>query len=163
MSGGASGAGGAGSRRKPSSHKRRWGTIIEAARAARMSRFMGRSRSEDSVCDHARPSPRYRVLYFARQLVRPSGRISMIILGSSGSERSESGSDSQRSPERGRARRSRDSRESESRGSTRGGPLSALAALKRKRKKFSDSRRAEAEARGEVRCHLCRRPALYRV
>lgn len=44
-------------RRKPD-HKRRWGTIIEAARAARMSRFIGRSRSEDSVCDHARPSPR---------------------------------------------------------------------------------------------------------
>lgn len=54
------GAGGAGAqRRKPSSHKRRWGTIIEAARAARVSRLIGRSRSEDSVCDHARPSPRY--------------------------------------------------------------------------------------------------------
>ncbi|CAG9563194.1 unnamed protein product [Danaus chrysippus] len=104
------GAGGAGAqRRKPSSHKRRWGTIIEAARAARVSRLIGRSRSEDSVCDHARPSP-------------------------SGSERSDSGSDSQRSPERG---------------SIRSGPLhplTALAALKRKRKKFSDSRRtAEGE------------------
>lgn len=43
--------------RKPP-HKRRWGTIIEAARAARVSRLIGRSRSEDSVCDHARPSPR---------------------------------------------------------------------------------------------------------
>ncbi|XP_059059484.1 transient receptor potential-gamma protein isoform X3 [Achroia grisella] len=98
----------AAARRKPP-HKRRWGTIIEAARAARVSRLIGRSRSEDSVCDHARASP-------------------------SGSERSESGSDSQRSPER-----------------TRAGPLhplSALAALKRKRKKFSDSRRAAAEQRG---------------
>ncbi|KAM3958144.1 transient receptor potential-gamma protein [Aphomia sociella] len=96
-------------RRKPAPHKRRWGTIIEAARAARVARLIGRSRSEDSVCDHARASP-------------------------SGSERSESGSDSQRSPER----------------VPRVGalhPLTALAALKRKRKKFSDSRRAGAEQR----------------
>ncbi|CAH0669430.1 unnamed protein product [Spodoptera exigua] len=109
LSDGASAAGMAAARRKPASHKRRWGTIIEAARAARVSRLIGRSRSEDSVCDHARQTP-------------------------SGSDRSDSGSDSQRSPER----------------STRGGPLhplSALAALKRKRKKFSDSRRAGAEAR----------------
>lgn len=77
---------------------------------------------------------------------------------SSGSERSESGSDSHRSPERGSTRGSRDSRDTRDsrdgrgsvRSSVRGGPLSALAALKRKRKKFSDSRRAEAEARGEV-------------
>ncbi|CAH2092331.1 unnamed protein product [Euphydryas editha] len=98
-----------GPRRKPQPHKRRWGTIIDAARAARVSRLIGRSRSEDSVCDNGRPSP-------------------------SGSERSESGSDSQRSPER----------------VTRSGPLhplSALAALKRKRKKFSDSRRAAEDAR----------------
>ncbi|XP_035431438.2 transient receptor potential-gamma protein isoform X1 [Spodoptera frugiperda] len=109
LSDGASAATLAAARRKPTSHKRRWGTIIEAARAARVSRLIGRSRSEDSVCDHARQTP-------------------------SGSDRSDSGSDSQRSPER----------------STRGGPLhplSALAALKRKRKKFSDSRRAGAEAR----------------
>lgn len=45
-------------RRKPPPHKRRWGTIIEAARAARVSRLIGRSRSEDSVCDHNRHSPR---------------------------------------------------------------------------------------------------------
>ncbi|CAH2979148.1 unnamed protein product [Chilo suppressalis] len=98
-------------RRKPAPHKRRWGTIIEAARAARVSRFIGRSRSEDSVCDHSRHSP-------------------------SGSERSESGSDSQRSPERGSGRITGPLH-----------PLSALAALKRKRKKFSDSRRAAEEAR----------------
>lgn len=110
--GGASAIGGGlgASRRKPTSHKRRWGTIIEAARAARVSRLIGRSRSEDSVCDHARQSP-------------------------SGSDRSDSGSDSQRqSPER----------------NTRSGPLhplSALAALKRKRKKFSDSRRGGVEVR----------------
>ncbi|XP_047517449.1 transient receptor potential-gamma protein-like isoform X1 [Pieris napi] len=97
--------------RKPPHHKRRWGTIIEAARAARVSRLIGRSRSEDSVCDHAGPSP-------------------------SGSERSDSGSDSQRSPER--APRGRPSR-----------PLSALAALKCKRKKFGDSRR-QAEGGAEA-------------
>ncbi|XP_045492215.1 transient receptor potential-gamma protein-like [Colias croceus] len=104
------GAGVLAARRKPVGHKRRWGTIIEAARAARVSRLIGRSRSEDSVCDHARPSP-------------------------SGSERSDSGSDSQRSPER----------------VSRSGPLhplTALAALKRKRKKFSDSRRQAEAARG---------------
>lgn len=103
------GAGMSASRRKPQ-HKRRWGTIIDAARAARVSRLIGRSRSEDSVCDHARQSP-------------------------SGSEPSESGSDSQRSPERT--------------GSRSGPlhPLTALAALKRKRKKFSDSRRPEATVR----------------
>lgn len=56
--GGGGGGGGGGPRRKPPPHKRRWGTIIEAARAARVSRLIGRSRSEDSVCDHARPSPR---------------------------------------------------------------------------------------------------------
>lgn len=44
--------------RRGKPHKRRWGTIIEAARAARVSRLIGRSRSEDSVCDHARQSPR---------------------------------------------------------------------------------------------------------
>lgn len=54
----AAGSGLAAARRKPASHKRRWGTIIEAARAARVSRLIGRSRSEDSVCDHARQSPR---------------------------------------------------------------------------------------------------------
>lgn len=58
----------------------------------------------------------------------------MLVSYNSGSERSDSGSDSQRSPERG---------------SIRSGPLhplTALAALKRKRKKFSDSRRtAEGE------------------
>ncbi|KAJ8727269.1 hypothetical protein PYW08_015666 [Mythimna loreyi] len=105
--------------RKQPSHKRRWGTIIEAARAARVSRLIGRSRSEDSVCDHARQSP-------------------------SASERSDSGSDSQRSPER----------------SSRSGPLhplTALAALKRKRKKFSDSRRAGAEARESARTEALQR------
>ncbi|KAF9800942.1 hypothetical protein SFRURICE_013575, partial [Spodoptera frugiperda] len=62
LSDGASAATLAAARRKPTSHKRRWGTIIEAARAARVSRLIGRSRSEDSVCDHARQTPRSRVV-----------------------------------------------------------------------------------------------------
>lgn len=95
--------------RKTGSHKRRWGTLIEAARAARVSRLIGRSRSEDSVCDHSRRSP-------------------------SGSDHTDSGSDSQTE------RRRRGERTVERRG-----PLLALAALKRKRKKFSDSRRAQGE------------------
>nr|CAD7397085.1 unnamed protein product [Timema poppensis] len=36
---------------KRSSHKRRWGTLIEAAKSGRVSRLIGRSRSEDSVCN----------------------------------------------------------------------------------------------------------------
>ncbi|KAG7305825.1 hypothetical protein JYU34_009975 [Plutella xylostella] len=130
--GGGGGAAGGSARRKPAPHKRRWGTIIEAARAARVSRLIGRSRSEDSVCDHARQSP-------------------------SGSDRSDSGSDSQRSPERGGStdRAERGGERGGERGVQRGGsargpgplhPLSALAALKRKRKKFSDSRRAAERA-----------------
>ncbi|VVD03786.1 unnamed protein product [Leptidea sinapis] len=93
----------------PRKHKRRWGTIIDAARAARVSRLIGRSRSEDSVCDHPRQTP-------------------------SGSEQSDSGSDSQRSPER----------------VSRSGPLhplTAFAALKRKRKNFSASRRQAESGR----------------
>ncbi|XP_044729543.1 transient receptor potential-gamma protein [Chrysoperla carnea] len=37
--------------KRTSSHKRRWGTLIEAAKSGRVSRFIGRSRSEDSVCN----------------------------------------------------------------------------------------------------------------
>uniref|UniRef100_U5ENB5 Putative transient receptor potential channel n=1 Tax=Corethrella appendiculata TaxID=1370023 RepID=U5ENB5_9DIPT len=33
------------------SHKKRWGTLIEAAKHGSVSRFIGRSRSEDSVCN----------------------------------------------------------------------------------------------------------------
>ncbi|VEN34848.1 unnamed protein product [Callosobruchus maculatus] len=33
------------------SHKRRWGTLIEAAKTGKVSRLIGRSRSEDSVCN----------------------------------------------------------------------------------------------------------------
>ncbi|XP_074026090.1 transient receptor potential cation channel gamma isoform X2 [Leptinotarsa decemlineata] len=33
------------------SHKRRWGTLIEAAKIGKVSRLIGRSRSEDSVCN----------------------------------------------------------------------------------------------------------------
>ncbi|CAH0560164.1 unnamed protein product [Brassicogethes aeneus] len=34
------------------SHKRRWGTLIEAAKTGKVSRLIGRSRSEDSVCNN---------------------------------------------------------------------------------------------------------------
>ncbi|XP_025831797.1 transient receptor potential-gamma protein [Agrilus planipennis] len=37
--------------KRSSSHKRRWGTIIEAAKTGKVSRLIGRSRSEDSVCN----------------------------------------------------------------------------------------------------------------
>ncbi|KAL3265355.1 hypothetical protein HHI36_009563 [Cryptolaemus montrouzieri] len=36
------------------SHKRRWGTLIEAAKSGKVSRLIGRSRSEDSVCNDCR-------------------------------------------------------------------------------------------------------------
>ncbi|XP_038108644.1 transient receptor potential-gamma protein isoform X1 [Culex quinquefasciatus] len=36
--------------KRQGSHKRRWGTLIEAAKHGSVSRFIGRSRSEDSVC-----------------------------------------------------------------------------------------------------------------
>ncbi|XP_050300048.1 transient receptor potential-gamma protein isoform X3 [Anthonomus grandis grandis] len=36
------------------SQKRRWGTLIEAAKTGKVSRLIGRSRSEDSVCNNCR-------------------------------------------------------------------------------------------------------------
>ncbi|XP_034246794.1 transient receptor potential-gamma protein [Thrips palmi] len=36
------------------SHKRRWGTLIEAAKSGRVGRLISRSRSEDSVCNGSR-------------------------------------------------------------------------------------------------------------
>lgn len=42
------------------SHKRKWGTLIEAAKSGSVSRFIGRSRSEDSVCNNAQLSRRPR-------------------------------------------------------------------------------------------------------
>ncbi|XP_067003737.1 transient receptor potential-gamma protein [Anabrus simplex] len=41
--------------KRSSSHKRRWGTLIEAAKSARVGRLIGRSRSEDSVCNNHCP------------------------------------------------------------------------------------------------------------
>ncbi|XP_055550789.1 transient receptor potential-gamma protein isoform X1 [Wyeomyia smithii] len=38
--------------KRPGSHKKRWGTLIEAAKHGSVSRFIGRSRSEDSVCNN---------------------------------------------------------------------------------------------------------------
>uniref|UniRef100_A0AAG5CXK8 Ion transport domain-containing protein n=1 Tax=Anopheles atroparvus TaxID=41427 RepID=A0AAG5CXK8_ANOAO len=40
------------SKGRPGSHKKRWGTLIEAAKHGSVSKFIGRSRSEDSVCNH---------------------------------------------------------------------------------------------------------------
>uniref|UniRef100_A0A182TJL8 Transient receptor ion channel domain-containing protein n=1 Tax=Anopheles melas TaxID=34690 RepID=A0A182TJL8_9DIPT len=40
------------SKSRPGSHKKRWGTLIEAAKHGSVSKFIGRSRSEDSVCNH---------------------------------------------------------------------------------------------------------------
>ncbi|KOB67644.1 Transient receptor potential channel, partial [Operophtera brumata] len=79
LSDGGAGAGAGSARRKPASHKRRWGTIIDAARAARMTRFIGRSRSEDSVCDHARQSPRRRGR--GRGLGAPQAGVAQAALG----------------------------------------------------------------------------------
>ncbi|XP_044748362.1 transient receptor potential-gamma protein isoform X2 [Coccinella septempunctata] len=40
--------------KRTQSHKRKWGTLIEAAKAGKVSRLIGRSRSEDSVCNNCR-------------------------------------------------------------------------------------------------------------
>lgn len=37
--------------KRNSSHKRRWGTLMEAAKSGKVSKFINRSRSEDSVCN----------------------------------------------------------------------------------------------------------------
>ncbi|XP_055594063.1 transient receptor potential-gamma protein isoform X2 [Uranotaenia lowii] len=44
--------------KRPGSQKKRWGTLIEAAKHGSVSRFIGRSRSEDSVCNHGGPGGR---------------------------------------------------------------------------------------------------------
>lgn len=44
-----------GSTPKRESSKRRWGTIIEAAKTGRVRRLMGRSRSQDSMCSSSCP------------------------------------------------------------------------------------------------------------
>ncbi|KAG5676185.1 hypothetical protein PVAND_006034 [Polypedilum vanderplanki] len=44
------------SKRNSGSHKRKWGTLIEAAKSGSVSRFIGRSRSEDSVCNSPPPN-----------------------------------------------------------------------------------------------------------
>ncbi|XP_044255453.1 transient receptor potential-gamma protein isoform X2 [Tribolium madens] len=100
------------------SHKRRWGTLIEAAKTGKVSRLIGRSRSEDSVCNNCREN---------------------------GHNHSHSHSNSPASDDNGSVRsRSTDSnpsldvpdhREPELHGLAHG-----LALLKKKRKKFSASR-----------------------
>lgn len=44
-------------KRGSGSHKRRWGTLVEAAKAGRVGRLIARSRSEDSVCNANAMSP----------------------------------------------------------------------------------------------------------
>lgn len=119
---------------KPGSQKRRWGTLMDAARAAR---FIGRSRSEDSVCEHAH---RTAVSQGGSTRVPPVGP-HLPRLVRSGSERDDSGSDEPRADRTtGVARAPRPAPLL---------PFNALAALKRKRKKFSDSRRAADRSRSD--------------
>ncbi|XP_049807715.1 transient receptor potential-gamma protein-like [Schistocerca nitens] len=99
--------------KRSSSHKRRWGTLIEAARSGRVSRLIGRSRSEDSVCGcHSQGCPQH-----------AHGH------GAASPASTESPSDSNPSLSEGLHH------------ALGGGPL---AALKRKRKKFSASRAIDA-------------------
>lgn len=44
-------------KRGSGSHKRRWGTLVEAAKSGRVGRLIARSRSEDSVCNANATSP----------------------------------------------------------------------------------------------------------
>nr|XP_018906370.1 PREDICTED: transient receptor potential-gamma protein isoform X2 [Bemisia tabaci] len=45
-------------KKRNASRKKRWESLIEAAITGRVSRFMSKSRSEDSVCEGASPEPR---------------------------------------------------------------------------------------------------------
>lgn len=106
--------------KRTSSHKRRWGTLIEAAKAGRVSRLIGRSRSEDSVCnsqchDHSHSNS-------------PPSEVETGVI--------DSPSDSNQSFEQPDTPASLEEHHE-----TTSHVMSALAALRRKRKKFSDSRK----------------------
>ncbi|XP_055683396.1 transient receptor potential-gamma protein isoform X1 [Lutzomyia longipalpis] len=113
-------------KRAGGSHKRRWGTLIEAAKSGSVSRFIGRSRSEDSVCN------------------APPGTSNRMDSGShsnspaSDEAVTESATDSNPSLDRPDVETPRDSAKEP----THSFHFSALAALKRRRKKFSNSRNA---------------------
>lgn len=105
------------------SHKRRWGTLIEAAKTGKVSRLIGRSRSEDSVCNNCRDA------------------------NGDGSRRSRSHSNSPASDENCSVSLSDSNPSLDGGPGTQGNPerelhgiAHGLALLKKKRKKFSASR-----------------------
>ena len=116
--------------KRPSSYKKKWDTLIEAARTGKMSRLIGRSKSEDSVCDsgncvtdsenHSDKTKLSRIENKRKQLRKSNSPIS-----------EDNFTDSNHSIE---LRKNYDQSYS----------LGALAALRRKRKKFSASRNQNA-------------------
>ncbi|XP_066245604.1 transient receptor potential-gamma protein [Euwallacea similis] len=98
------------------SHKRKWGTLIEAAKSGKVSRLIGRSRSEDSVCNNCRDNGHSHS-------------------NSPASEENGSASGSDSNPSIENASREQEIPEPELHGLAHG-----LALLKKKRKKFSASR-----------------------
>ncbi|XP_019868467.2 transient receptor potential-gamma protein [Aethina tumida] len=100
------------------SHKRRWGTLIEAAKTGKVSRLIGRSRSEDSVCNNCREH------------------------GNNHSQSHSPASDENGSVSRSDSNPSLDINESHEAEPELHGLAQGLALLKRKRKKFSASRNA---------------------
>ena len=113
--------------KRSSSHKRRWGTLIEAAKSGRVSRLIGRSRSEDSVCNsHCRNNQNIQCSNHSHSNSPASDDIT------------ESPSDSNPSLA-----------EAPGESMTHSGiGSSALAALRKRRKKFSASRNAQLEDSG---------------
>ncbi|XP_023311721.1 transient receptor potential-gamma protein [Anoplophora glabripennis] len=105
------------------SHKRRWGTLIEAAKTGKVSRLIGRSRSEDSVCNNCRDAN------------GDGGRRSRSHSNSPASEDNCSVSLSDSNPSLDGAPEGQRNPERELHGIAHG-----LALLKKKRKKFSASR-----------------------
>ncbi|CAG7729286.1 unnamed protein product [Allacma fusca] len=68
----------AGAKREMS--KKKWGTIIEAARNAGMSKLVGRSRSEDSVCSNCSQGSASVIRKFRQQsTLEPGGSISSVV------------------------------------------------------------------------------------
>lgn len=127
--------------KRTSSHKRRWGTLIEAAKAGRVSRLIGRSRSEDSVCNsncgqdhsHSNSPP-------SEENATESPSDSNPSLDQAGNEHVEEHHTQPQPPPHHHEHHE-----------VTGHVLGALAALRRKRKKFSDSRKQGVEAQ-EVVC-----------
>ncbi|XP_047111593.1 transient receptor potential-gamma protein-like [Schistocerca piceifrons] len=127
--------------KRSSSHKRRWGTLIEAARSGRVSRLIGRSRSEDSVCGcHSQGCPQH-----GHGHGQGHGACAVAAAGvanSASPASTESPSDSNPSLSEGLHHALPFQHHSSTNGGGSGG--GPLAALKRKRKKFSASRAIDA-------------------